>query len=85
MVEEVRRYFIGLTGFAFVVCWATLGLLVALGALATCLVIVLGPEVSTRRRRARPPRTVRARPLAEERSPEHQLVPDDPSLVLDLV
>lgn len=85
MVEEVRRYFIGLTGFAFVMCWATAGLLVALGALAVCLVIVLGPEISAHRRRARRPRTVRARPLVEERAGPHPLVPDDPSLVLELV
>lgn len=85
MVADVRRYFIGLTGFAFVMCWATAGLLVAIGALAVCLVIVLGPEASARRRRARRPRAVRARPLVEERHGEHQLVPDDPSLVIELV
>ena len=84
MVTEVRRYFIGLTAFAFVMCWATAGLLAAVGGLALCVAIVAGPEVAARRRSSRRPRPVRVRPLAAERSDAHDLVPDDPSLVIEL-
>lgn len=83
-MTEVRRYFIGLTGFAFVMCWATSGLLVALAALAVCVGIVSGPEIASRRRRPSRPRPVRVRPLASERGAGHDLVPDDPSLVIEL-
>lgn len=84
MVAEVRRYFIGLTAFAFVMCWATAGPLAAVAALGLCAGIVWGPDVAARRRRTRRPRPVRARPLAGERRSGHSLVPDDPSLVIEL-
>lgn len=84
MVEEVRRYFIGLTGFAFVMCWAVAGFLAAAGALALCAAVVWGPPALAHRRRSRRPRPARVRPLAEERRSGHDLVPDEPSLVVEL-
>lgn len=86
LIAEVRRYFIGLTGFAFVLCWATAGLPAALGALALCTAIVVSPRFTARRRTSRrPPRPVRSRTLAEEAPNPHSLVPDDPSLVIELM
>ena len=85
MIVEVRRYFIGLVGFAFVMCWATAGLLAAVGGLAVCAGIVWGPEVVAGSGRSRRRRPARVRPLAQERPAGYDLVPDDPSLVVELV
>jgi hypothetical protein len=86
---QVRRYFIGLVGFAFVACWAAAGLTIALAALTACTVVVLAPELrrkATTTRRATPrPRAVRVRELSEEEPEELPLVPDEPSLIIEAV
>jgi hypothetical protein len=83
---QVRRYFIGLVGFAFVVCWAAVGITVAIAALTACIVVVLAPDMRrkapTRSRRARP---VRTRPLVAEALEELPLVPDEPSLIVEAI
>lgn len=83
MTAETRRYFMGLIAFAFVICWATAGLLAAIAGLAACVATISGPDMLARRRRTHGRRIVRARPVAEGRE-AHQLVPDDPSLVFEL-
>ncbi len=87
MIEgQVRRYFIGLVGFAFVVCWAAVGVTVAIAALTACIVVVLAPDVRRKAPpRSRRPRPVRARPLDEEEPEELPLVPDEPSLIVEAV
>ncbi len=86
---QVRRYFIGLIGFAFVTCWAAVGLTVAIAALTACMVVVLAPELrrkaTTTRRAAPRPRPVRVRELSEEGPVEKPLVPDEPSLIIEAV
>ena len=84
MNADVRRYLVGLIGFAFVTCWATAGLPIAIAALALCVAIVSGPNLAARRRRRHRPRPVRARPISDVSPSAHQLVPDDPSLVIEL-
>ena len=86
---QVRRYFIGLVGFAFVACWAAAGLAIALAALTACTVVVLAPELrrkaTTTRRAAPRPRAVRVRELSEEEPEELPLVPDEPSLIVEAI
>ena len=85
-------YFLGLVGFGFVACWATAGLETGLLAVAACAAIVVGPQLlrhrtaTSRKRRAEPRRRqpVRARPLEDEEPPALPLVPDEPSLILEL-
>jgi hypothetical protein len=81
---QVRRYYFGLVAFGFVVAWATTGLTTAMLAVAACGLIVLGPRLlahgQAKPRKSRP-RPVRTRPLHEELP----LVPDDPSLIVELV
>ena len=84
---QLRRYFAGLIGFGFVVCWATNGLLTAVLAIGACVTIVNAPAVLAKRHRARPraqrPRPIRARPLNEEMPESLPLVPDEPSLIIE--
>jgi hypothetical protein len=83
---QVRRYFIGLVGFAFVVCWAAVGITVAIAALTACIVVVLAPDVRRKAPpRARRPRPVRVRPLDAEEPDELPLVPDEPSLIVEAI
>jgi len=89
---QLRRYFIGLVSFGFVACWAAAGLLAALGSLAVCAFVVVGPELLSKRRALgihrpmeRSPREMRARSLRDD---DHRgdlpLVPDEPSLIIEL-
>ena len=80
--NQLHRYFLGLVGFAFVVTWATLGLLTAVLAVAACTALVAGPQQLQRRRRPARPRPIRARPLLDE-AESLPLVPDEPSLILE--
>jgi len=89
---QLRRYFLGLVGFGFVACWAAAGLVTAVLAVAACAAIVAGPQLlrrrtaTSRKRRAEPRRRppVRARALADEDLLSLPLVPDEPSLILEL-
>ena len=80
--RQLHRYFLGLVGFAFVVTWATLGLVTALLAVVACTALVAGPQQLQRRRRPARPRPIRARPLPDE-AESLPLVPDEPSLILE--
>ena len=92
MEAQLRRYFLGLVGFGFVACWATAGLETGVLAVAACAAIVAGPQLlrrrtaTSRKRRAEPRRRppVRARPLVDEEPLGLPLVPDEPSLILEL-
>jgi hypothetical protein len=89
---QLRRYFLGLVGFGFVACWAAAGLVTGLLAVAACAAIVAGPQLlrrrtaTSRKRRAEPRRRppVRARALEDEEPLSLPLVPDEPSLILEL-
>jgi len=88
---QLRRYFLGLVGFGFVACWAAVGLVTGLLAVTACAAIVAGPQLlrrrtASRKRRAEPRRRppVRARALADEEPQSLPLVPDEPSLILEL-
>ena len=77
MADGFGRYFIGALAFAFVVTCATLGIVVAVLATASCCTIVFS-------RRLRPPVATRPRKPSRPRPVRHELVPDDPSLILTL-
>jgi hypothetical protein len=87
-----HRYFVAIIGFGFVACWSAAGILTALSALATCIGLVVAPSLVSpasrdRRRHARRRHSrgaLRARPLAREGDDPLPLVPDEPSLVLEL-
>ena len=81
---QLRRYFLGLVAFAVVACWAAAGIVPALLGAAACAVAVLGPELVRRKARParRPQRPVRTRPLRTEAG--LPLVPDEPSLIVEL-
>ena len=83
---QVRRYFIGLVGFGFVACLEAAGITVALTSVAVCALVVVGPSVAQRRRRPGTGRrrVARSRPLQDEGPDELPLVPDDPSLIIEL-
>jgi len=88
---QLRRYFLGLVGFAFVISWASAGALTALLALTVCISIVAVPDLlsrqaaaPTRRRSSERTRAhLRARPLRDEAEHELPLVPDEPSLIFE--
>jgi hypothetical protein len=80
--DQLRRYFLGLVGFAFVVTWATLGAVIAVLAVVACAALVAGPKQLGRRRRPARPRPIRSRPLLDE-GESLPLVPDEPSLILE--
>ena len=91
MEQQLHRYFLGLVGFAFVVTWATVGATDAIVATIVCLAGAnlhqLLPRLDGRQLRSqrghRPPRArLSARPLRAEHLHSHELVPDDPSLII---
>ena len=91
MEKQLRRYFVGMISFGFVVTWVAVGALAAfLGtatAVATSIVIptLLDARRARRRtahRRAVRPRVVTSRQLADEGPEELPLVPDEPSLII---
>jgi hypothetical protein len=86
--DQTRRYFLGLLSFGAVALWATAGLVAVVLALLACAVAVVGSRLLSERgtrgrqsagRRARP---AGSRPLREEDSV--RLVPDEPSLIIEL-
>jgi hypothetical protein len=89
--RQLRRYFVGMLSFGFVVAWVAVGALAAflglVAAVATSIVVpaLLDARRARRRaahRRAARPRVVTARPLADEGAEELPLVPDEPSLII---
>ena len=89
MQIQLRRYFLGLVGFAFVISWASAGALTAILALTVRIAIVAGPGLLRRqaaaptRRRSSDRTRARARLLRDEAEHELPLVPDEPSLVFE--
>jgi len=81
---QLRRYFLGLVAFGFVACWLSAGIVPAMLGVAASAAVVAGPTLLQRKPRAahRPPRPVRARPLRTDDG--LPLVPDEPSLVVEL-
>jgi hypothetical protein len=89
----MRRYFLGLVSFGFVAVWASAGMLPAALSLLACAVTVaaprlLGRSATTRSHRSghdtpkrRPTRT---RPLRDGVAPTLPMVPDEPSLIVEL-
>ena len=95
MVErQLRRYFIGLISFGFVVTVIAVGVLAAfLGVLAVLATSLVVPALLDTRRVGRRPaqrrvatgartRAVTARPLGGDAAEELPLVPDEPSLII---
>jgi hypothetical protein len=92
MQQQLGRYFLGALAFAFVVAWATLGATTAVAAAASCLFAAnlhrfvpqaRRVERRPRRPRATPRQTLDVRPLAAEDEEFCELVPDDPSLIIE--
>ena len=80
MEGQLRRYFLGLVAFGFVVSWEAAGIVTAILGVAACAGVVAGPRLVKRKpRRQRP---VRTRPLRTEQG--LPLVPDEPSLIVEL-
>lgn len=79
MDRQAQRYVLGLVAFGFVAVSASAGLLDAVLALAAFGTVVALPRVRPRQSSRKP----RRRP-APRRVDASQLVPDDPSLVLDV-
>lgn len=87
MEQQLHRYFLGIVGFAFVVTWVTLGATAAVAAAVVCLAGAnlqhLLPRIGGTQRAHRPRRTkLSSRPLHAEHRRSHELVPDDPSLII---
>jgi len=82
MEGQLRRYFVGLVAFGFAACWAAAGLVTAILGVAACAAVVAGPELLKRKPKARRQRPVRTRPLRTETG--LPLVPDEPSLIVEL-
>jgi hypothetical protein len=89
METQLRRYFFGVIGFAFVITSATLGVTDAILAVIVGGIAMNAGQLVRLRERARirsaPERRPRrvalaARPMHAEHA--YQLVPDDPSLIL---
>lgn len=88
-MQQLNRYFLGATAFAFVVVWMTIGATAAILATALCLlaanlelVLALLDGAARKQARGPQPRDLRTRRLAAEDDRRHPLVPDDPSLVI---
>jgi hypothetical protein len=80
MEGQLRRYFFGLVAFGFVACWSAAGIVTAASGVAACVAVVAGPRLLKRKpRRQRP---VRTRPLRTDS--DLPLVPDEPSLIVEL-
>lgn len=88
MHDQARRYFLGLLSFGAVAVWASTGLMTVVLALAACAVVVFGSRLLSERQTRRPKsarrraRPVDARSLRDEDS--LPLVPDEPSLIIEL-
>jgi hypothetical protein len=93
--RQLRRYFVGVITFGFVVTWIGVGALAAfLGLLAASASMLLPGILEARRARrrpvrrraadGRPSRSVTTRPLADEPAEELPLVPDEPSLIIGI-
>jgi len=89
--QQLRRYFVGMISFGFVVTWVAVGALAAfLGAIVAVVTSIVLPSILDARRarrravhrRAARPRAVTSRPLADEGAEEFPLVPDEPSLII---
>jgi hypothetical protein len=86
---QARRYFLGLLSFGAVAVWATSGLVTVVLALLACAVVVHGsrllPGRKTTRSRdpGRRPRLLSTRALRDETT-SLPLVPDEPSLIVEL-
>ena len=88
MKQPVQRYLVGLIAFIATVTLITQGVTTTLIALAVCGTIVYGDRILdawSQRPHPRPrtgprPERMRARPLISDSG--HQLVPDEPSLIL---
>ena len=80
------RYFLGLVCFGAVAVSATAGLLPALLSLFACAVGVFAPRLLATQRTERPPRQrpMRTRPLDNEARESLPMVPDEPSLIIEL-
>jgi hypothetical protein len=87
--RQLQHYFLGVVSFGAVAVWATAGLLTAALALFVCAVVVHGSRLLSRRGTQRPHRAghrqrpLRTRPLRDE-AEGLPLVPDDPSLIIEL-
>jgi amino acid transporter len=91
--QQLRRYFIGIISFGFVVTWIAVGTVAAfLALLGMLLGMAAGPALRDVRRshrggrrrhvqRRAAPRVVTARAFADEDA-ELPLVPDEPSLII---
>ena len=82
MEGQLRRYFLGLVAFGFVVSWQAAGIVTAALGAATCAAVVAGPRLLRRKPKTRRQRPVRTRPLRTES--DLPLVPDEPSLIVEL-
>lgn len=97
MERQLRRYFIGIISFGFIVTWIALGAVAAISATLTSVAAMVvipaflearrshrrGTRPSSYERRPAPaPRRVTARTLAEEDAGDLPLVPDEPSLII---
>jgi len=88
MKQPVQRYLVGLIAFIATVTLITEGVTTTLIALAVCVLVVHGDRIlDAWARRPRPrartgprPERMRARPLIADNG--HELVPDEPSLIL---
>jgi hypothetical protein len=77
MNDQLHRLFLGAVAFAFVVTWVTLGFLDAFLATGACLLVVNAKALA----RVRPARKPKPKPVRRH-AVAHELVPDEPSLVL---
>ena len=93
MERQLRRYFVGIISFGFIVTWMAVGTTAAflgvLGAVTATFVPGLLDARRARRRSAHRrvrdtgrPRGLTARPLGDEGAEELPLVPDEPSLII---
>jgi hypothetical protein len=91
--RQLRRYFVGIVSFGFIVTWIAVGTMAAfLGLVAAVITTMVPGLLDVRRARRRPAhrrvdkgersRSVTARRLAEEGPQELPLVPDEPSLII---
>ncbi|HYY02852.1 MAG TPA: hypothetical protein VE736_03110 [Gaiellaceae bacterium] len=96
MEQQLRRYFIGIVTFGFIVTWIAIGTVAAfLAVLGTVAAMTAVPALLDSQRRQHRgnrgrahsrvrPRTITARTLVDERPDELPLVPDEPSLIIDV-
>ena len=93
MERQLRRYFVGIISFGFIVTWIAVGAAAAfLGVIGAVISTTVPGLLDARRARRRAadrrlgnggrPRGVTARQLADERPEELPLVPDEPSLII---